>query len=313
MIKQFLKILILPFLLVSILSGCATKIKLEVEKLPDLNTSGIRRIAIMPFETASSKADYLRIAEYATRTVNRRILETNYFTVVDPQLIQNLQRNNQSIENYADAILYGRITSLNTISRSNTYQYKDKNGKDVKYKTYFRAAEIEFNYFLVRVKDESIIGPVYFRGRNTSSGDSWYSLRNINELLRSVIDSQTRRINQNLAPYTITEIRTLEKENSKDKVLLSEMKDALAFVKSGNNRIALNAYLDIYNRNKNIAAAENASILYEALGETPLASDFMQRVFSETGNPKAGELLARLEKILSDKATLESDYYAGSN
>jgi len=313
MIKQFLKILILPFIILSILSACATKIKLEVEKLPDLNTSGIRRIAIMPFETASNNVDYRRMAQYATGVVNKKILETDYFTLVDPSIIQNLKNNNQSIENYADAVFYGRITSLNTISRSNTHRYRDREGKLKKYTTYYREADIEFNYYLVRAIDGSKIGPVYFKGRKTSSGDSWYSIKNLNELLRSVIDDQLRNLLQNLAPYKITENRRLAKEKSKEKVLLNEMKEALAFVKTGNNRTALNAYLDIYSRNKNMAAAENASILYEALGDAPLAAEFLQRVYEETGNPKAEELLARLEKILSDKATLISDYYDGSN
>jgi len=128
------------------------------------------------------------------------------------------------------------------------------------------------------------------------------------QTLRSIIDGQLRSLGQEIAPYTAVENRDLAKDKSKDKVLQAEMKDALAQVKAGNYKTALTAYLEIYERYGSFAAAENASILHESFGDTQTAAAFMQRVSAETGNPRAGTILARLNKILQDQAILASDY-----
>jgi hypothetical protein len=129
----------------------------------------------------------------------------------------------------------------------------------------------------------------------------------------AVVNSQLTFLGQDIAPHTVTENRALAKDKSKDKVLQAEMKDALAQVKEGNYKAALEAYLGIYEQYKSFAAAENASILHEAFGDTQIAANFMRRVFDETGNPRALEVLARLNRILQDQATLASDYSDAGN
>ena len=75
-----------------------------------------------------------------------------------------------------------------------------------------------------------------------------------------------------------------------------------AMVKSGSYRQALDAYLAIYQEHGNIAAAINASIVYEGLGETQTAASFMQGVFAATGSPKVRDVLNRLNMELGEAA-----------
>jgi hypothetical protein len=295
-------------LLVLIFTGCATTVELRVQRPPALNTAGIKRIAIMPFEAASHSGVYREMAQYATTVTTNRIQALNYFTLVDSSEIERLRKNNQSIENYVDALFTGRITRIDSKDSTGQGQYKNKEGDIIYYTIYQRDAEIELNYSFTRSRDASLIGPVSKRGSNSSSSQNSGELRSTTDLLRSVVDRQLSLLGRDIAPYTAIENRALAKDKSKDKVLQAEMKDALAQVKAGSYRIALEAYLGIYERYKSLAAAENASILYEAFGDTRIAANFMQQVFDETGNPRAREVIARLNKILQDQAILAGEY-----
>jgi hypothetical protein len=295
---------LLMALILIFMTTCTTSIKLTVERPPNLNTAGIKRIAVMPFEAnASNSRDY---ALYATTVATNKINELNYFTMVDPSEIERLKRTNQNIENYIDAQFIGRITRINTQNETYNGSYKNKDGDTIYYTDYITKVEIEFNYSLVLARDSRIIGPVSKKAsKSNTSRESYPSSAT---LLRSAIDEQLRYVGRDIAPHTVIETRTFAEEKSKDKVLKAEMKDAVAQVKAGNYKTALNAYLDIYARYKNIAAAENASILYESFGEVQTAANFMQNVYDETGNPRAKNTLANLNKILQDQATLASDY-----
>jgi len=295
-------------LLLLIFSACATTIQLKVQHPPTLNTAGIKRIAIMPFETASQDRVYREAAQYATTSATGKIQALNYFTLIDPSEIERLRKNNQSIENYVDALFTGRITRVDSKDSATQGQYKNKDGDTIYYTTYERNVEIEFNYSLTRSRDGSLIGPVSRKGSSSSSSENRDEVKSTADLLRSVIDGQLRSLGREIAPYTAIESRDLAKDKSKDKALQAEMKDALAQVKAGNYKIALTAYLGIYERYGSFAAAENASILHESFGDTQTAAIFMQRVSEETGNPRAREILARLNKILQDQATLANEY-----
>jgi len=295
-------------LLFLFLSACATTIQLRVQRPPTLNTAGIKRIAIMPFEAASHDKTYRETAQYATTAATNRIQALNYFTLIDPSEIERLRKNNQSIESYVDALFTGRITRIDSKDSTSEGQYKNKDGDIIHYTTYERNVEIEFNYSLTRSRDGSLIGPVSRKGSGSSSSQNKDEVKSTADLLRSIINSQLGSLGREIAPYTAIENRDLAKDNSKDKALQAEMKDALAQVKAGNYKIALTAYLGIYERYKSFAAAENASILHESFGDTQTAAIFMQRVSEETGNPRAWTIIARLNKILQDQATLASEY-----
>jgi hypothetical protein len=285
-------------------TGCTTSIQLAVQRPPNLNTAGVKRIAIMPFEANSGA--YREMAQYATTVATNRIQELNYFTLINPSDIERLKRNNQNIESYVDAQFVGQITWINIKNETHRGSYKTRDGKTVYYTDYITNVEIEFNYSMVLARDSRIIGPVSKKKSNSSSSRDSYP--SSSDLLRAIIDDQLRYLGRDIAPYTAIETRTFAEENSQDKALKDEMKNALTQVKERNYRPALDAYLGIYERYKNIAAAENVSILYESLGEIQTAANYMQGVLNETGNPRARTILDRLNRILQDQTTIASDY-----
>jgi hypothetical protein len=295
-------------LLALLVTGCATSINITVKRPPTLNTSGIKRIAIMPFEAAGANRE---MAQYATTSVTSKIQALNYFTLVSSAEIERLRRNNQSIESYVDALFTGQIIRIDTKNEIYQGSYKTKDGKTVNYTDYTTNVEVEFNYSLVLARDGSLIGPVTKSGRNSATSRESYPAAPA--LIRTAIDDQLQSVGRNIAPYTAVETRTFANEKSQDKVLKMEMKSALDMVKAGNYKLAIDAYLGVYERYKSMAAAENASILHELLDGTLTAANFIRQVYDETGNPRALDVLARLNKILQDQAILASEYSDNRN
>jgi len=299
MTKKMMKAAIILAAAALVLAGCATKIPLEVKRTPTLDTTGIQRIAIMPFEAGNSA--YQNAANYATGIARARIQEANHFTLVDANEIQRLRRANQSIENHVDALFTGQITHIGQATTSRQGQRTNRQtGVTTTYTTYTREAEVRFNYSLTRARDGSLLGPLEKRGTRSVSSENQSDLTSVETLVNQIIDSQLRYLARDVAPYTMTITRSLEKEPNKE--LQPQMKAVLEQVKSGSYRTALESYLAIYKEYKSVAAAVNASILYEALGETQTAANFMQEVFTATGNPKARDVLALLNKELQETA-----------
>jgi len=295
---------VMPFLLLVLtLIGCGpTRVPVEVNRPPTLNTTGIKRIAVMPFE--ADNPFYNALASYATSVAIEKIRDTEHFTLVDASEIRNIQRRRQNVENYVDAMFIGRIIRIATEKDSKTSQHKDKKGNTYNSTTYSTKVEIELSYSLKMARDGRLIGPISRKG--TASAYSKDGYPSADELLRGVLASQLAFISQDIAPYKSREMRTLAEDKTEDDAVKAEMKDALAHVKAQNYKLALQAYLGIYERYKSPAAGENASIIYEVLGDTESALNIMQRVYDDTGNPTTQLVVARLRKIIDDKAKLSA-------
>jgi len=307
MLKNIWKTTALLALLVLVLGACQSTIRIQVDRTPTLNTAGIRRIAIMPFEGTGSST-HREIAQHITTVATRNITALNHFTLVAPSSIEQLQRNNESIEGHVDALFTGQVLRIGSRDSSSVHQRRNSDGDTVSYTVYRREVDIEFSYYFIRARDGSIIGPVIKRRSASNTNEDFGSLRSTTDLLRSIVDSQLRLIGRDVAPYTVTENRRLMGETSKDKDIKARMKNAESQVKSGSYRLALESYIGIYEASKSIAAAVNASILHEALGEGQAALNLLQTVFAETGNPRARDELARLNRVLEDQLTIASEY-----
>ena len=280
---------------------------LPVERMPNLDTGGIRRIAVMPFETIANNAVSREMARYITAAAISHIQALNHFTLVDYTVIEQLRHRNENIEAYVDALFTGRVTGVHVNDSVNVRQELDRsNGQTHDVTTYHREVAIDFNYYITRARDGSLIGPVIRRGQESSSSDTLGDLIDGAVLLRSAVDDQLRFIGQDLVPYTIFESRRLTKEP--DRNLRPLMQEAQQQARAGNYRIALASYLDIYEKYHSIAAAQNAAMLHEALGNTQAAANFLQTVLNTTGNPHVRNELARLNRILGDQARIAGEY-----
>jgi hypothetical protein len=216
-------------------------------------------------------------------------------------VIESRRGTSHGFDDLADALFIGKITNIGESTTDEEGYRTDKaTGEKVPYIYYVRNVEVEFTYSFIRARDGTIIGPITKKGRAGDTNESRGSLTSVEELAKKVINSLMGSLHQDIAPYTITVSRTLAKDPLK--ALKPDMEAALAQVKAGNYLVARDAYIAIYEAHKSVAAAENASILFEALGETRAGADFMERVVAQTGNPRARNVLARLNMELREMA-----------
>ncbi|MCL2244362.1 MAG: hypothetical protein FWC03_07825 [Treponema sp.] len=293
-----------------ILSGCASMtITLSVPRTPTINTTGIRRIAVMPFTSRENSSLHNEVTQMLTSTATTRIQGTNHFTLVNPAEIQRLQSNNESIENHVDALFTGNIISLNINESSRQverYNYRTDSTELVT--LYRREVELAFEYSFYRSRDGSIIGTASKMGRNYEEKENYSELANPSRLAQTIVSNRLADLYKDVAPYTATEKRTLEKETSKDKNLVKQMDAIFSYVKEGNYKVALNGYLDTYKTYGSVAAAINAAYLHEALGELQEAVQLMTNLYQDSGNPKAKTQMDRLNSYITEQGMLSSEY-----
>jgi len=293
-----------------VLAGCASmSVTLTVQRAPTINTTGIRRIAVMPFTSANNSALHTEVTQVLTSTATTRIQGTNHFQLVNPSEIQRMQSNNESIENHVDALFTGKIITLNVNESSRQVErYDYKTDSTYMVTLYRREVELSFEYSFFRARDGSIIGTATRMGRSSDEKEARDTLQTASRLAQSIVSHRLQDLYRDVAPYTATEKRTLMEEPSKDKNLQNQMKAIFGYVKEGNYKTALSGYLDTFKTYNNFAAAFNAAILHEALGELQSARDLMAGIFQDTGNPRARSEMDRYNASIEELGLLTTEY-----
>ena len=286
--------------LVLVMASCATRVRLQAQRMPTLDTASIQSLAVMPFGVARNIEVYRSTAQHVTSVATDNIRATNQFRLVSPSEIERLRRANQSIEGYADALFTGQILRITSNDSEQERQRRNREGEMETFILHVREVELEFNYHLMRTRDGTLIGPVTRRGTDRSTSENRAELQSVDNMLRNIVNTQLRQLYRDVVPHTIPISRSLERE--RDRSLQDQMRAAEAQVRARNYRAALEEYLLIYRTSGSIAAAINASILYEALGETQTAANFMAQVHADTGNPRARDVLNRLNRELQQQA-----------
>jgi TolB-like protein len=294
------------------LAGCATQMEFRVERPPTIPTLGIQRLAVLPFTTSDNSTLQRQVATLLTNESFANIQATNRFTLVDSGTVLRAQSSNQNVGNIADATFSGQVLSVTVNNTSKQSSYKDKEGKTITYTTYTREVQIVFNYNVTRTRDGNIIGVVNKSLNRSSSSEKYEELRSQQALIQEIVTSGMSSVRRDVAPYTVTERRSLWKEESKDKIVKQRAKDAEAMVKVGNYNGAREAFLGIYQDTQSMAAAHNICLLIEVTGNLQGALTFMQRVYNETGNPNARDEMARIERAI-DTAGLLAAYRENQN
>jgi Ca2+-binding RTX toxin-like protein len=224
--------------------------------------------------------------------------------MINSSAIETAQRNNSNIEVLADALFIGQILSLTENTETKQDTRKDKDGKQVTYTYYQREVTLSFNYSLTRTRDGSMLGPITRNDSMTVANENRGSLETPESMVQRIISKNLSTLARDVAPYNVTESRTLENETSKDKVIKQRAKDAATLAKNGNYKTAQRAFLEIYEETGSFAAGYNVGILIEAQGDLEGALSFMQRVYSDTGNPKATSEIANIQRAMSNAGLL---------
>jgi len=276
-----------------VMAGCATRVRLVAPRTPTMNTIGIQRVAVMPFQPHSTGSEHTALANTLTGQVSSSLRAANAFILIDAAMIHAARSRGASIETYVDALFTGRVTRYHATTTQREERRRDRAGNTTTHVFYQREVELAFEYYFVRARDGTIIGPVSRSGRQSARSDSRNNLTPELTIAGNIISEQLRQLYRDVAPFTINISRTLERE--RNRALRPHMDAALEHVRAGNYFAARQAYIAIWDMHGSVPAAINASILYEALGETAGAVSFMQHVVVASGGVRrATQTLTRL-------------------
>jgi TolB-like protein len=289
-----------------VFAGCATTVAFRVERPPTIPTLGIQRLSVLPFATSDNSSLQRHAATLLTNESLSRIQAVNRFTLVDSGAILRAQSNNQSAENLADATFSGQILSVVVTDDTRQGTRKDSEGNTYTYTIYTRDVKMTYNYNVKRTRDGTMLGTVNKSGSRSDSNEEKSSLKAAETMVQEIVTSTMSAVARDVAPYTVTEQRSIQKEPSKDKVIKNRAKEAEAMVKLGDYIGARDAFLGIYLDTRSIAAAQNVGLLVEFTEGSEAAVAFMQRVLSETGNYKARDEIARLERAMATAGLLDA-------
>ena len=307
--RIFPKNIFLTITVVLSITACSSMhVNMTVQRPPAINTTGIRRIAIMPFTSSQNSALHREVAASLTNTAVSRIAASGHFSLVDSNVIERLKGRNESLEDHADALLVGQLISLNVRDSSRQVpRYNIATRSTVFVTIYDREVELIYSYSLLRARDSSLIGMVTRNTVNRDSHENRGSLRSASSLAQEIVANRMANIAQDLAPYTVTERRTLMDDRS-ERNLRTSMNNAFALVRTGNYRGALNMYLQIYDAYGNYPSIYNAALLYEIMGEAETAVELFEWYYSESGNPRALPEIARLQSFVAEQDMISEAY-----
>ncbi|MCL2191001.1 MAG: hypothetical protein FWB79_03310 [Treponema sp.] len=294
-------------LAVFVLAGCATRVRFEAPRAPNMDTAGVQRIAIVPFTTTVGGSVANQIAGHLTSEVTGRIQGTGAFTLVSHGTVQAVQRRGGSIEPYVDALFGGRLTHYASSTTSRQRERRIRRGDTTVVETFTehtREVEVAFEYYFARARDGTIVGPVRRSGRTSASSEDRNALPSEVALASRIITSQLSHFHRDVAPHTIRVTRVMEREP--DRALRPLMNGADQRRRAGDYLGARDAYVSIWNDHRSIPAAINAAILYEAIGDVEGGIFFMEQVFEATRAPRVSQQLALLNREAAELLGLEA-------
>jgi hypothetical protein len=263
---------LLAAMLVLGLVSCATTVPIKSVRQPAIDTAGILRLAIKPFENGSgiSNPDTVQLTWYLTDKAAALIAGTQKFIVVAPT------------DPNADGMFQGELTIITSKYSREEKKAKDKNGKSYTAITHKRDVSIEFSYSVISSRTDMPVGKLVKKGSQSStSTESPDKLSDTITLAKSIVDSLMGGLSNDIVPYIVSEDRKLMNETSKDKVLKAKMKTALALVKNGNYEEAINQYDIISSESGSLAARTNAGILRQSIASDKDAHARLSELFND--------------------------------
>lgn len=298
------------------LAGCATSIPVKMLKPAEIDLGGAKTIAVLPFSFPSQvetpglgpyeaalyrlwysdhreKALERNIARYIESQLGTKLLESDFFTVVRADdLRSTVSKDDTSKKIGSEIVVTGRITTLSSNIKDSSYQTKE--GKYVE--NYEISVMLEVRYDVLRTADNSLIISKNLRASRSRTG-KYNEMRQAEEsIAKDLVVEQIPQVVRALAPYTVTEYRTLAADETKD----PRMEQADKLVKDGFYQKAHELYAKIYAEKKNFAAGYNAAIMLEILGDLDKAIVSMKALADESLNPKALQEQKRMETTAAE-------------
>jgi len=252
------------------MAGCATYVPINSVRPPTIDTNGIQRLAVRPFENRSGVGGPVsaQITRYLSETAERIIRNTGKFTIVAPT------------DPNADGVFAGELRSVVIKETLERVERKDKDGNPYFEVIYNREVRLEFSYSVISSRTDMPVGTIVKQGSNSSSGLA-ANVTDTLTLAKRIVDSQIGTLARDIVPTIVSTNRQLMNETSKDKELKQRMKTANAFVKNGDYEGAIRQYDEISAEYGSVAASTNAGILRESIASAASARAELDRLFND--------------------------------
>jgi hypothetical protein len=271
--------------------SCSTTIPITVNHPPAMDTNGIERLVVIPFEGSANRQ---QVAEMLTQILREKIGGTGVFKMVEYAAYSP----NSSM---ADAVFTGTVTGYTVRDSSRqverTRVANDGTTSKIMVTVYDRKVSLEFAYRIARDRDGTIVrnGERTVSCTASDSNESISGLQSGLALAKRAAESGLQNFNREIVPWTSTERLKLEKETSKDKDTKARMREAIALVKEGSVKAAQESFARIYAETGSLPAGYNAAILMLPLDGLDAAISLMSNLVNATGYTKARTELARLQ------------------
>jgi len=286
--RKVLKIVPLLVLMVLILVGCATRVRFDAPRTPNMDVSGITSVTVAQFTTAVSAAapvaenlrsrmlDEIRAAGFELResgadaTFRGRV--THYATSTTPRQVQR-------------AVVVNNVRTMQTFT------------------VHERVVEVAFEYYFVR-DDGRIVGPIRRTARQTQTRDSVGDLPAATSMATNAALGQLRLFYRDIRPHTIQITRVMEREGNRE--LRPAMDAADRLRRDGFLMDSRDAYVAIWENNRSVAAAINAAVIYEAMGDIEGGILLMEQVLEVNRHASALRRLNELNREAAELMGLEA-------
>jgi hypothetical protein len=249
--------------------GCATTVPIKSVKMPTIDTSSIKKLAIAEFKDSGGGG--AQITRYLSDKTKELINGTGKFEIVS------------TTDPNADGVFIGEVRNFGARDSQEQRQWKDKEGNVQTETIYRRDVSLEFSYSVKDTRKDMEINTVVKRGSTYSSSNDPSRVTDAQSLARQIVDAQLGKGNfeKDIVPTIVSTNRKLMDETSKDKIVKQLMKMALALVKNGELEEAIKQYDEIANEHGSVAAKTNAKILREAIASDIAATELMAQLDAE--------------------------------
>jgi curli biogenesis system outer membrane secretion channel CsgG len=255
-----------------------------------------------------------RVADNFTRGLVEALNGTSYFQIIDTRGVMSSVAGSADVnpvvigqKSGVQAIVVGEFTNM---ARSDKYVQREEEIKDpqtgvkrrVKVGYIDYTDTIALSYRVINTVDGSILATKTFQAKAEQEikADGKAKPTDYEESMKNLSSQWFQAITRQLAPYTVTEYRTLVSDKAKD----PNMKDADKFVKDKNYDAALAKYLEIWEKTGNPAAGTNAAIMYDVKGKLDYAVSFLKIVIQKTNDSAAVKELSRMQRAQEEARKL---------
>ena len=312
-----ISVLLLLFLSLLLFFSCATSIPVQMTVPPKMDYQGARSVGVLPFSSSSEDAaqisrglnsyfswyqrrtltSELKLAAYISSKVESTLASTDFFKVISSaQLQDQVAAGNLAV----DAIVTGKLTSVQDDQTDEYTEKTDSNGVVTGVITYTRTSKISVTFTILSATDLSILDTIDAVQEAKSVSTDYSSLDSYETLQYEAADEILEQVKYQLIPRTYTEYRTMEKlANDKDPRV--EKIDQL--IDGGFYQDAYDLYMDIYRETSDWAALYNSILLVEVMGDYDRAIEEMTQLAKDSGNKKA---VSQMNRMIQQKQNREA-------